>query len=279
MSTIITQNHVEAFREYLLQDEKSRNTISKYMHDIQFFLQFLNGEAIDKEKTLSYKEFLEQRYAISSANSMLAAMNSFLRFLGLHHCCVRQFRIQRKVYSSEKIELSKGEYERLVATAKMQGNERLALIIQTICGTGIRVSELPYVTVEAAKKGEAMVSCKGKIRVVFIVPSLRKKLLSFAKQNCIHAGEIFVTKSGRSMHRSNIWRDMKQLCEASNVLPDKVFPHNLRHLFARTFYKMAKDISKLSDILGHTSIDTTRIYIMTTGMEHRREMERMRLVI
>lgn len=279
MSTIITQNHVEAFREYLLQDEKSRNTISKYMHDIQIFLQFLNGEAIDKEKTLSYKEFLERRYAISSANSMLAAINSFLRFLGLHTYCVRQFRIQRKVYSSEKIELSREEYARLVATAKRQGNEKLALIIQTICGTGIRVSELPYVTVEAAKKGEAMVSCKGKIRVVFIVPSLRKKLLSFAKQNGIYAGEIFVTKTGRSMHRSNIWRDMKQLCEASNVLPDKVFPHNLRHLFARTFYKMAKDISKLSDILGHTSIDTTRIYIMTTGMEHRREMERMRLVI
>lgn len=279
MNSVITLQKMEGFRDFLIRDEKSVATVSKYMHDIKCFVSFLEGTALSKEKTLEYKCMLERRYATASANSMLAAMNAFLRFLGMDHCCVKSFRVQRKVYSSEKEELTQKEYNRLVWAAKRKGDYRMALILQTICGTGIRVSELPYITVEAVKKGEAVVSCKGKIRVVFIIPALRQKLLAYARKIGVQRGEIFVTKTGKSMHRSNIWREMKLLCTEATVSPDKVFPHNLRHLFARCYYKIVKDIAKLADVLGHSNINTTRIYIMTTGIEHRREMEMLRLII
>lgn len=210
---------------------------------------------------------------------MLAAINSFFRFMGWYDCCVKQFKIQRKVYCPEEKELTKGEYIRLVQTAERNGNMRLSLLLQTICGTGIRVSELPYITVDAVNRGEAVVTCKAKTRTVFIVDALRKKLLHYIKLFKIKSGPVFVSRCGNLLHRSNIWREMKKLCYMAKVAPQKVFPHNLRHLFARTFYNKEKDIAKLADILGHSGIDTTRIYIATTGKEHRRRMETMRLIL
>ena len=279
MERTLTQKQFDAFKQYLINDEKSQATIAKYIHDLQVFDQFSSGHIINKEVTLSYKSYLEQNYAISSANSMLAAMNAFLRFMGWQECCVRQFRIQRKIYCSEEKELTRSEYERLLRTAKQEGNYRLYLLIQTICGTGIRVSELEYITVESLQTGETMVSCKGKNRIIFLVPALRKKLKTYAKKLGIKSGPIFITKKGNPMNRSNIWREMKTLCKQARVSPDKVFPHNLRHLFARAYYSLEKDIAKLADILGHTNINTTRIYIMTTGVEHRQKMENMRLIL
>lgn len=279
MKRTITLSQLQSFESYLHNDEKSQATISKYMHDINCFAKFAGDTPVSKELTLAYKSFLEENYAITSANSMLAALRAFLTFAGWQDCCVKQFRVQKKAYCSAEKELTKAEYLRLIQTARQQGNQRLNLIIQTICGTGIRVSELEFITVEALQAGEAFVSCKGKSRVVFIVSALRKKLSHYAKRHRIKSGPIFITKSGKPMNRSNIWREMKSLCKQAGVSPDKVFPHNLRHLFARTFYGIEKDIAKLADILGHASIDTTRIYTMTTGVEHKQKMEKLRLVI
>ncbi len=276
---MITNSAIKAFEKYLKDDEKSENTVAKYLHDLYYFLNFTQGKPIDKSMMLNYKASLGEQYAPSSANSMIAAVNAFLRFIGWADCCIKQFKVQKKAFCSEEKELTKAEYIRLVNTAKQKGNERLNLILQTICGTGIRVSELQYITVEAVRKGEAIVSCKNKTRTVFIVRELQKKLLNYIKAKGIITGCIFITKSGKPMSRCNIWREMKALCEQAGVSSDKVFPHNLRHLFARTFYGIEKDIAKLADILGHSNINTTRIYIITTGAEHKRKMENMRLII
>lgn len=279
MKRTITLSMLKSFEKYLHNDEKSKATIEKYVRDIRHFSEYATGRDIDKTLTLEYKAALEKEYAVTSANSMLAALNSFLGFVGWDDCCVKQFKVQKKAYCPEEKELTKEEYIRLIRAAGSEGNKRLSLVIQTICGTGIRVSELQFITVEAVKRGEAVVSCKGKTRTIFIVSALRKKLLKYAKKRHIQSGMIFITKSGNALNRSNIWREMKNLCEQAGVSPDKVFPHNLRHLFARTFYGIEKDIAKLADILGHTNINTTRIYIITTGAEHRRKLESMRLVI
>ncbi len=276
---IITNQTIKSFEKYLLENEKALATIDKYMRDIRCFAEYAAEHALDKTLVLDYKGMLEQNYAIRSANSMLAALNSFFRFLGWNDLCVKQFKVQKEAYCSEEKELTKAEYTALVRTAEQKKNERLSLVVQTICGTGIRVSELQSITVEAVRKGEAIVSCKGKTRKIFIVSALRKKLLRYATEQKINSGIIFVTKSGKPLDRSNIWREMKSLCEQAGVSPGKVFPHNLRHLFARTFYGIEKDIAKLADILGHSNINTTRIYIITTGAEHQRRMENMRLII
>ena len=276
---IITNQTINSFKDYLIENEKATATIEKYMRDIHLFVEYATDKPLDKPLVLEYKTSLEETYAIRSANSMLAALNAFLRFLGWHDLCVKQFKVQKEAYCSEDKELTKAEYTALVRTAERKKNERLSLVAQTICGTGIRVSELQSITVEAVRKGEAIVSCKGKTRKIFIVSALRKKLLRYATEQKINSGIIFVTKSGKPLDRSNIWRQMKNLCRQAGVSPQKVFPHNLRHLFARTFYGIEKDIAKLADILGHSSINTTRIYILTTGTEHRRRMETMRLVI
>lgn len=270
---------LQKFKTYLLCEERSDHTIEKYLHDVRCFLAFVNGKEIDKERILEYKASLLEHYAVSSANSMLAALNAFLRFCGWQELCVKRIKTQREAYCSEKKELTRDEYIRLLDAAMRRNNKRLNLIIQTICGTGIRVSELEYVTVEALEKGEATVSCKGKTRRVFLVSSLRKKLLRYVKEQGNRSGAVFVTRGGKPVSRHNIWKEMKALCRDANVSPSKVFPHNLRHLFARTFYGIEKDIAKLADILGHTSVDTTRIYIVTTGEEHRRKMEHMRLIL
>ena len=275
----ITNQIINSFEKHLLENEKAGATIQKYMRDIRCFMDYAKEQSLDKTLLLNYKAMLEQNYAVRSANSMLAALNAFFRFQGWHDLCVKQFKVQKEAYCSEDRELTKAEYAALVRTAELKKNERLSLVVQTICGTGIRVSELQSITVEAVRRGEAVVSCKGKTRKIFIVKALQKKLLRYAIGQGITTGTLFVTKSGKPLDRSNIWRQMKDLCKQAGVAPQKVFPHNLRHLFARTFYGIEKDIAKLADILGHSNINTTRIYIITTGAEHQRRMENMRLII
>lgn len=279
MARIITNSMIGNFENYLCSDERSENTIEKYLRDVRAFCKFVGTREITKTVVMEFKTSLVENYEVTSANSMIAAVNAFLRFIGWADCCIKQFKVQKKAFCSEEKELTKAEYIRLVNTAKQKNNERLNLILQTICGTGIRVSELQFITVEAVHKGEAVVSCKNKTRTVFIVRELQKKLLNYIKNKGITAGCIFITKFGKPMSRTNIWREMKRLCADAGVNPSKVFPHNLRHLFARVFYGIEKDIAKLADILGHSSINTTRIYIISTGNEHRRRIENMRLII
>ncbi len=270
---------MNSFATFLKNEEKSDATIEKYMRDVHRFAEFVGKCEVNKLRVMEYKTELGKSYAVTSANSMIAALNAFLRFCEWQDLCVKQFRVQRQAFCSEERELTKSEYIKLLDAATEMNNKRLNLIIQSICGTGIRVSELQYITVEALYKGEAVVNCKGKNRRIFIVPQLKKKLLRYVNEQKITSGAVFVTKSGKPMSRTNIWREMKQLCARADVPPSKVFPHNLRHLFARTFYTIEKDIAKLADILGHASINTTRVYIVTTGTEHRRKMEHMRLII
>ena len=279
MKRAIETKQLEKFERYLKDEERSEATVGKYMHDVRCFEAYVKNDRLNRDAVLAYKAMLGERYAVTSANSMIAALNCFFRFCGWHELVVKQFKMQRIVYTTEEKELTRAEYFRLVDAANAKKNERLKLIIQTICATGIRVSELQHITVEAVRRGEASVSCKGKNRRIFIVPSLRKKLLKYVKERKIESGAIFVTRCGYPVSRNSIWKDMKSLCQMARVAPAKVFPHNLRHLFARTFYNIEKDIAKLADILGHASIDTTRIYIVTTGIEHKRKMENMRLIV
>lgn len=275
----LTGKEIERFRNYLREEEKSENTLEKYIRDVTAFSVFCYG-TITKDTVIAYKQSLiDGGYAVRSINSMLASLNSMFSFLGWYELRVKSLKVQHQVFCPEEKELTKAEYERLCRTAERKQNERLCLILQTICGTGIRVSELQFITVEAVRKGNATVSLKGKTRSVFIVRDLQKKLLRYISEQHITAGAIFVTRTGKPLSRTNIWREMKSLCLEAEVNPEKVFPHNLRHLFARVFYGIEKDIAKLADILGHSSINTTRIYIISTGTEHRQRMERMRLII
>lgn len=277
---IITESIISKFKTYLQNEEKSTNTIEKYIRDVKAFADYANDLDVTKGTVIAYKnKLIADNYAVRSINSMIASLNSLFVFVGWDDLKVKSIKLQRQIYCPEEKELTKVEYLRLVNTAKQKGNERLYLLIQTICGTGIRVGELLYITVEAVKCGKAVVSLKGKTRMVFIVKELKKKLLCYAAEQGIKSGAIFITRNGKPMSRTNIWREMKNLCEQANVNPDKVYPHNLRHLFARTFYGIEKDIAKLADILGHSSINTTRIYIITTGNEHRQHMESMRLIV
>ena len=275
---ILLAQHLIYFREYLLQEEKSTATVEKYLRDVRVFGDYAGDQAITKEVTVSYKKYLEEKgYAVCSINSMLASLNSFLEYMGWNDCKVKHLKQQRQTYCSEEKELTKEEYKRLLDAAK--GQEQLKLIIQTICGTGIRISELKYFTVEALRKGEVTVRCKSKTRTVLVPKLLIKSLLLYAKRKGIEEGPLFVSRTGNPVNRSNVWASMKKLCAKARVMPSKVFPHNLRKLFARTFYEIEKDIAKLADILGHGSIETTRIYIMTTGLEHRKKIERLGLIL
>lgn len=276
---IITAKTIAKFKEHLILEERSEITIEKYIRDVKAFTAYTQNTVVTKETVISYKKHLQETYAVRSVNSMLASINSLFMFLGWYDLKVKSLKLQQQVFCPEEKELTKAEYARLCRTAERKHNERLNLILQTICGTGIRVSELQYITVEAAKNGEAVVNCKAKTRSVFIVKELKQKLLRYAAEQNIKSGMIFVTRTGKPISRTNIWREMKALCEEANVNPQKVFPHNLRHLFARVFYRIEKDIAKLADILGHSSINTTRIYIISTGTEHRQRMESMRLIL
>ncbi len=259
------KNQITEYENFLIEEEKSTATIEKYLRDIRAFEVFLCGKELTKCEIIAYKKSITESYAPASVNSMLVSINSFLKFIGCERLCVKLLKIQRQIFASEKKELTAAEYRRLLSAAQ---NTRLKLVIQTICETGIRVSELKYITVEAVREGKAIVDCKNKTRVIFIPSPLRKVLSGYIKKSGITAGSMFITKSGKPLGRSNIWRDMKALCERANVAPDKVFPHNLRHLFARTFYAIERDIVRLADLLGHSSIDTTRIYTMETGRTH-----------
>lgn len=275
----IISETIDDFRKHLILEEKSRATVEKYIRDVKIFKEFISDSEVTKESVIEYKEYLQKQYSVRSVNSMLASINSLFSFMDWHDIRVRAVRLQQQVFCSEEKELTRDEYTRLCKAAEKRHNERLALILQTICGTGIRVSELEYITVEAVQRGEAMVRCKGKTRAVFIVKKLKRKLLRYAAAKNIKHGSIFITRTGRPVNRTNIWREMKSLCEEAGVEPGKVFPHNLRHLFARVFYNIRKDIARLADILGHSSISTTRIYIISTGTEHRKCMENMHLII
>ncbi len=265
-------DEIQRFEQFLFSEEKSTATINKYLRDIRHFCYFLCNRRLTKEEVLAYKAHLMEQYAAASVNSMLIALNGFLRFIGMQNCCVRLLKIQRQIFCSEDKELTKQELQQLVKAA---GNSRLSLVIQTICGTGIRVSELQFITVEAVKLGKAAVRCKNKTRIIFIPTSIQALLKEYILKTNITNGMIFITKSGKPLNRSNIWRDMKALWKRAEVPPDKVFPHNLRHLFARTFYNMEKDIVRLADLLGHSSVDTTRIYTTQTGSEHVLQLERV----
>ncbi len=276
----LSERIIAAFAAHLEREEKSRNTIEKYLRDVRAFAAYISGGTVTKEAVIAYKkEQQAAHYAVPSINSMLASLNSLFSYLGWLDCKVRFIKFQRPVYCPTEKELTREEYGRLVNAAHRRHNERLCMVLQTICATGIRVSELPFITVEAAQSGRAVVSLKGKTRVVFLVRELQRRLLRYAAQQGIRTGAIFVTRNGRPLNRTNVWREMKSLCEEAKVDPQKVFPHNLRHLFARTFYGIEKDIVKLADILGHSNIGTTRIYVITSGNEHRRRMERMHLIL
>lgn len=272
-------DQIEVYLTQLALEERSQATREKYRHDLTSFTRYAEGRMLEKALVLEYKAALAAQYAVSSVNSMLAALNGYLKFIGRPDCCVRQFKVQRQTFCPEGKELTRQEYERLVKAAKCKRSGRLSLLLQTICGTGIRVSELASITVESVRRGEAVVKCKGKTRMVFLPAKLQKNLLQYVREQQLTGGPVFVTRTGRPMDRSNIWREMKALCLRAGVMPGKVFPHNLRHLFARIYYGLEHDLAKLADILGHSSVNTTRIYIISTGEEHRRGIERMHLII
>ncbi len=266
------KTEISDFENYLIEEEKSAATVEKYLRDIRTFAAFLGDREASKSEVIAYKKQIAEEYAPASVNSMLVSVNAFLKFIGRGDLCVKLLKIQRQIFANEKKELSAAEYKRLLAAAR---GTRISLVIQTICETGIRVSELKYITAAAVIEGRAVVDCKNKTRVIFIPSNLRKVLLAYIKKNDLKAGSVFVTKSGKPLDRTNIWRDMKALCKAANVSADKVFPHNLRHLFARTFYACERDIVRLADLLGHSHIDTTRIYMMETGKRHIDCLERI----
>lgn len=275
----VSEDAIVLFIRQLQKEEKSELTIQKYMRDIRRFQVFLAGNEIRKDLVIAYKKYLKDNFAVTSVNSMIAAVNKFLQFFGLNDFCVKQLKVQKKPFRSSEKELNKEEYIRLLNTAKSSNNERMFVILQTIASTGIRISELKYFKIEDIKQGEITVSSKNKTRIILIPKKLKKVLILFSKKYGIKSGEVFITKGGKSLNRSNIWADMKKLCQKAGVSKEKVFPHNLRKLFARCFYELKKDIAKLADVLGHSSINTTRIYIMTSGYEHQRDIDKLGLIL
>ena len=274
----ITEKLIKRFRNYLINEEKSDATLEKYIRDICAFLSWLCGRGVDKQTVLEYKAYLVENYKPASVNSVLSSLNSFFTYNEWYDCKVKSLKIQKRIFASKDKELTKAEYERLLDAAKSEKNERLYLLMQTICSTGIRVSELRFVTVAAVNTGIANINCKGKLRQVFLPKALCRILARYIRERKITSGPVFVSRTGKPLDRSNIWSDMKKLCEHAGVSKDKVFPHNLRHLFARTYYSLQKDIVRLSDILGHSSVDTTRIYTMETGEVHMKQIEKMGLL-
>ena len=275
----ITPALINKYAAYLREQERAAATVEKYVHDLTTLSAFLAGQAITKGLLLEWKEDLIGRYTPASVNTKLAAVNGFLSFCGMEALRLRKLKIQKALFLSEDKELTRAEYVRLVKAAERAENERLSLVIQTICATGIRVSELRFITAGAVQTGRAEVSNKGKRRTVFLPDKLRKLLRAYLQKQKITAGAVFVSRNGKPLDRSNIWREMKQLCESTGVEPGKVFPHNLRHLFARTYYALERDLSRLADILGHSSVTTTRIYTAESGAVHARQIGRLNLVV
>ena len=275
----VTKERIRQFAGILAGEERSAGTIEKYVRDVRKFAAWLDGEEVSRERTAAWRDgLLERGYAPVTVNSMVAAVNRFFIALGWEDCRVKALRIQRRLFRDDRRELTREEYERLLTAAHGLGRERLALLLETICATGIRVSEVKYITVEAAHAGRAEISLKGKLRTILLPGKLCRKLKKYARQQKTASGEIFLTRSGKSLSRRQTWAEMKRLCKAAGVAPSKVFPHNLRHLFARTFYKVCRDVVKLADVLGHSSIETTRIYLISTGSEHADILRKMRLL-
>jgi len=266
------------YKNYLLSDEKSEATIARYMRDVTAYIEWLGGREMNKELMIKYKEILEENYQPSSVNTMLSSLNSYLDFTGHPECKVKKLKIQKSTYIEPKKELTKEEYERLLKTAYDTGRHRIYYVMQTICSCGIRVSELKYITVEAIKRGVAYVMCKGKNRKVYIPHALTELLQPYILMKKIVRGAIFVTRTGKPLDRSNIWAEMKRLCRKAGVLETKVFPHSLRHLFARTYYKIHQDVVRLADILGHSSVNTTRIYTAENGEVHFNRIQKLNLI-
>ena len=274
----ITNELIENFKIDLMEEEKAQATIEKYVRDIFAFMEWLSGRTVEKHTVLEYKQKLIEKYAPASVNSVLSSLNRFFAFAQWFNCKVKSIKIQKQVFAKQERELTKKEYDRLLSAALHKDNKRLYLLMQTICSTGIRVSELKFITVEAVKAQKAIINLKGKTRSVFLPDMLCKMLLRYIKEEKIKSGSVFVSKNGRPLDRCNIYHDMKKLCESANVDRSKVFPHNLRHLFARTYYSLEKDISRLADILGHSSVNTTRIYTMETGEVHRKQIQKLGLL-
>ena len=275
----IEKMHLPAFSRYLQGEERERGTIEKYRRDIEQFAAWLGERGVTAEAAVSWKEYLRAAgYKPESINGKLSALNKFFSFMGRPEYRVRYLKIQRRLFRSSEKELTKREYSRLMEAAQGLGKTRLALLIETICATGIRVSEVKYITAEALRTGRADIALKGKIRTILLPGKLCRKLEKYARKKKIASGEIFLTRSGRGITRRQIWAEMKALCKYAGVAPTKVFPHNLRHLFARTFYQASRDVAKLADVLGHSSIETTRIYLISTGAEHTRQLERLGLI-
>ncbi len=276
----ISASKMEEYSAYLRREERSAATVEKYVLELGRFRDFLSGREVTKQEVSAWKEqLLSSGKAPVTVNGCLAALHSFFAFSGWEGCRVKYLKIQRKIFRDVSRELDRENYQDLVKTADAQGKKRLALLIETICGTGVRTSEVRYITVEAARRGRADISLKGKIRTILISSKLSRKLLKYARKQKIASGEIFLTKSGKGISRGQIWSEMKRLCKAAGVETTKVFPHNLRHLFARTFYKASRDIVQLADVLGHSSIETTRIYLISTGAEHARQLEKLGLIL
>ncbi|WP_308526508.1 tyrosine-type recombinase/integrase [uncultured Oscillibacter sp.] len=275
----ITEEWVTSFGQYLRQEERSAGTIEKYLRDVRAFAAWLGGTPLTKEAAALWKGgLLDQGCTPATVNSKLAAINKFFSFAGWAEFRVKPLKIQRRLFRDDSRELTRAEYLRLLETARALGRERLALLMETICATGIRVSEVQNITVEAARRGKTEIALKGKIRTILLPGKLCRKLLKYARKRQIASGKIFLTKGGRGMSRGQIWAEMKALCQEAGVAASKVFPHNLRHLFARTFYKAYRDVAKLADVLGHSSLETTRIYLISTSAEHAVMLEGLHLL-
>jgi len=276
---IITNELIQKFKVFLTDEEKAIATIEKYIHDVLVFMTWLAGAEVTKSTVLEYKQEIVEKFAPASVNSVISSLNSFFSFNEWYDCKIKALKIQKQIFANKEKELTKAEYSKLLVAAQEKKNQRLYYLMQTICSTGIRVSELRFITVDAVIKGQAIINCKGKMRIVILPKQLCKMLKSYVKDNNIKNGPVFVTRTGKPLDRSNIWKLLKSLCESAGVQKDKVFPHNLRHLFARTFYSLQKDIVRLADILGHSSVNTTRIYTKENGDIHRKQLQKLGLLM
>ena len=275
----IQDAQIIAFEQFLRSEERVSGTIDKYLRDVRSFAARLGERPLDKEACAAWKEGLQaEKLCPETVNSKLSALNKFLKFIHREDCCVKYLRIQHRLFRRTDRDLTKADYTHLLETANDMGKTRLAMLMETICATGIRVSEVKYITVEAVNAGRAEISLKGKIRTILIPGKLCRKLQKYARKQKIVSGEIFLTRNGKGLSRRQIWAEMKGLCERAGVAPSKVFPHNLRHLFAQAFYRVCHDVVKLADVLGHSSIETTRIYLISTGSEHVRQLDRLGLI-
>ena len=274
----ITEETLAAFARQLGEEERSPATLEKYLREVRQFAAFLGGREVTRELAAAWREELSARQSPATVNGKLTALDRLLASLGWEDCRVKHLRVQRQLFRDSARELSREEYARLVETARRLGRGRLSLLMETICATGIRVSEVRYITAEAVREGRTEIALKGKIRTILLPGKLCRKLEKYARQKKITSGELFLTRSGRPMSRKQIWAEMKGVCRAAGVAPSKVFPHNLRHLFARCFYRVSRDVAKLADVMGHSSIETTRIYLISTGAEHARTLDQLRLI-